>query len=39
MERREEELSTLSEISLATDTKTVELIYLKRIARKQALSR
>eukprot|EP00983_Pelagomonas_calceolata_P117330 1160403-Pelagomonas_calceolata.AAC.11 len=37
-ERREEELSKLSEISLATDTKLLELMFMKRIARKQALS-
>ncbi|KAF5826908.1 hypothetical protein DUNSADRAFT_1768 [Dunaliella salina] len=38
-ERREEELSRLSEISLATDTKLLELMFMKRIARKQALSK
>ena len=38
-EKREEELSRLSELSLATDTKLLELMFFTQIARKQALSK
>ncbi len=38
-QRREEELGRLAELSLATDTKLLELIFMKRIAHKQALSK
>jgi len=38
-EKRDKELGKLSAISLATDTKLLELMFLKRIARKQALSK